>query len=67
MSSTLPGIAAGLFNYNANDELNSDAYDNNGNTTTSGGLSYVYDFENHLIQKGGLSIVYDGDGNRVSK
>ena len=61
------GVAAGLFNYNANDELTSDAYDANGNTTTSGGLSYVYDFENHLIQKGGLSIVYDGDGNRVSK
>ena len=67
MSSTLPGVAAGLFNYNANDELTFDAYDANGNTTTSGGLSYVYDFENHLIQKGGLSIVYDGDGNRVSK
>jgi hypothetical protein len=34
-----------------------------GNTISSGGLSYVYDFENHLVQQGGASFVYDGDGN----
>ncbi len=25
-------------------------YDADGNTTRSGGLNYVYDFENHLMQ-----------------
>jgi hypothetical protein len=37
------------------------------NNVSSGGLSYVYDFENHLVQQGGASFVYDGDGNRVQK
>jgi hypothetical protein len=67
-TSTLPGYPGGLSNYNANDELASDTYDADGNTTLSQGLGYAYDFENHLAQAGaGISIVYDGDGNRVSK
>jgi len=65
--STLPGYPGGTSNYNANDQLSTDTYDNDGNTTASNGLGYAYDFENHLIQQGGISIVYDGDGNRVSK
>jgi len=65
---TLPGYPGGLSNYNANDELATDTYDNEGNTTASNGLGYVYDFENHLVQAGaGTSFVYDGDGNRVQK
>jgi hypothetical protein len=36
-----------------------------GNIVSSGGLAYVYDFENHLVQQGGATFVYDGDGNRV--
>ena len=68
MTSTLPGVAAGLWNYDANDRFTAgDGYDANGNTTSSGGITAAYDFENHLIQKGGVTIVYDGDGNRVSK
>ncbi len=68
MTSTLPGVAAGLWNYDANDRFTvGDSYDANGNTTSSGGITAVYDFENHLIQKGGVTVVYDGDGNRVSK
>ena len=67
LTSTLAPVPAGLWNYNANDQITSDTYDANGNTTASGGLTYAYDFENHLVQKGGLSIVYDGDGNRVAK
>jgi RHS repeat-associated protein len=51
----------------ADDRLTSDAYDANGNTVNSGGLTSVYDFENHLIQKGGATMVYDGNGNRVRK
>ena len=66
--STLPGYPGGLSNYIANDQLATDAYDSNGNTTASTGTGYVYDFENHLVQAGaGISYVYDGDGNRVSK
>ena len=67
MTSRLAPVPAGTFLYNANDQLQTDAYDANGNTTSSGGLNYAYDFENHLVQQGGISIVYDGDGNRVSK
>ncbi|GEM_PF-2342794 len=68
MASTLPGVAAGLWNYDANDRLTAgDTYDANGNTTSSGGIGVAYDFENRLIQKGGVTIVYDGDGNRVAK
>jgi RHS repeat-associated protein len=66
-TSTLAPIAASSSTFSANDQLTTDAYDANGNTTGSGGSSYVYDFENHLLQKGGVTIVYDGDGNRVSK
>ena len=54
--------------YNANDQLATDTYDSNGNTTASNGLGYVYDFENHVIQAAaGITMAYDGDGNRVSK
>jgi RHS repeat-associated protein len=68
MASTLPGVAAGLWNYDANDRFTAgDTYDANGNTISSGGIGNVYDFENRLIQKGGVTIVYDGDGNRVAK
>ena len=58
-----------MTNYNANDQLATDAYDANGNASgvKTGTNGYVYDFENRLIQQGGISIVYDGDGNRVSK
>jgi RHS repeat-associated protein len=67
-TSTIPGFPGGLTNYNANDQLSTDTYDNDGNTTASNGLGYVYDFENHVVQAGaGITMVYDGDGNRVSK
>jgi RHS repeat-associated protein len=65
--STLPGYPGGLTNYNANDQLATDTYDANGNTTASGSTGYVYDFENHLISANGITYVYDGDGHRVSK
>jgi YD repeat-containing protein len=54
--STLPGYPGGLTNYNANDQLNADTYDNDGNTTASNGVGYAYDFENHLVQQAGLGI-----------
>jgi RHS repeat-associated protein len=67
-TSTIPGFPGGLTNYNANDQLSTDTYDNDGNTTASNGLGYAYDFENHVVQAGaGITMVYDGDGNRVQK
>jgi RHS repeat-associated protein len=55
--------------YDANDRLDSDSYDDNGNTTAANGNNYAYDFENHLTSLNGatVSYVYDGDGNRVAK
>ncbi len=50
-------------NYDANDRITSDVYDNNGNTINTGGIGNVYDFENHLVQRGNVFIVYDGDGS----
>jgi RHS repeat-associated protein len=68
-TSTVPGIVAQTFTYDNNDRLNTDVYDDNGNTVGSDGNTYDYDFENHLTDQNGgnVSIVYDGDGNRVSK
>jgi len=66
-TATVPGVAGGLTNYNANDQSSTDTYDANGNTTSSGGIQNTYVFENRLVQKGGVAIVYDGDGNRVAK
>jgi len=64
---TLSAIPAGLFNYNANDQLSTDVYDSNGNTVSSGGVADSYDFENPLTQYGSVSLAYDGDGNRVAE
>ena len=63
------GSAAQTFAYDANDQLTTDGYDPNGNTTSADGSTYAYDFENRLVSKddGAVTVVYDGDGNRVAK
>jgi|CXWL01.1.fsa_nt_gi RHS repeat-associated protein len=68
-TSTLPGITNQTFTYDANDRLNTDTYDANGNTIGTSGKTYTFDFENHLTNQNGsqVQIVYDGDGNRVSE
>jgi RHS repeat-associated protein len=68
-TSTLPGIATGSFNYDPDDRLSTETYDANGNTLTSGGKTFAYDFENRLksLNSGAVTIQYDGDGNRVAK
>jgi RHS repeat-associated protein len=53
--------------FDANDRLNSDVFDANGNTKISSGNSYGHDFENRLTSTGNIQIIYDGDGNRISK
>jgi RHS repeat-associated protein/uncharacterized repeat protein (TIGR01451 family) len=67
MASTVAAIPAGVFNYDNNDRLATDNYDDDGNTISSGGIGNHYDFESHMIQHGNVAIVYDGDGNRVSE
>ena len=68
-TSTLAAISSTTSTYNANDRLNSDSYDANGNTTSADGKTYAYNFENRIktIDGGGLTFTYDGDGNRVAK
>jgi RHS repeat-associated protein len=66
LNSTLPAVPTGLLNYDANDRISTQVYDNNGNTINNG-LQNVYDFENRLVQRGNVQIVYDGDGNRVQE
>ena len=68
-SSSIAAVPPQSSTYDANERLTSDNYDNNGNTTSAGGNSYAYDFENHLtsLNGGSVTYVYDGDGNRVAK
>ena len=68
-TSTVAALGGQSFSYDSNDELTTDEYDVNGNTTTSDGHTYGYDFENRLVSKDGsaVALVYDGDGNRVAK
>jgi RHS repeat-associated protein len=70
-TSSLEGISAGSFNFNADDELASETYDSNGNVTSTGGKNFTYDPENHLMTMTAsgtaVSMVYDAFGNRVSK
>src|SRR6185312_11637282 len=78
---TLTGVASQSLAYDANDRLNSDVSDANGNTLTGhvvpGGpaTSDTYDSMDRLIarqttinsQPATLRYQYDGDGNRVGK
>ncbi len=73
--STLPGLGTQSFTFDANDRLNSDTYDPNGNTLVAAGFGQTqadrYDFENRLVRRqtaaGTVTIQYDGEGNRVGK
>jgi len=75
VSSSLSGVnTAGPVTFNPDDELASgqgETYDNNGNTTLTGGRSFTFDAENHLISMNQgstlVTLLYDGDGNRVAK
>jgi RHS repeat-associated protein len=68
-TSTVGPVPAAAYGYDANDRLAADTYDQDGNTTVSGGNTFTYDFENHLETENStaVTLVYDGDGNRVSK
>ncbi|MDQ3907492.1 MAG: DUF6531 domain-containing protein, partial [Acidobacteriota bacterium] len=68
-TSSQPAVSAQTSAYDEDDRLKSDGYDANGNTTSSQGSHYTYDFENHLTSAndGAVTYQYDGDGNRVAK
>jgi RHS repeat-associated protein len=68
-TSTLSAISSSTSTYDANDRLNSEGYDANGNTTSADGKTYTYNFENRIksMNAGALTVTYDGDGNRVAK
>jgi RHS repeat-associated protein len=70
-TSSIPGIGSGSFTYDPDDRLSTETYDANGNTLTSGGKTFTYDFENRLrsMTEGTVTVTiqYDADGNRVAK
>ena len=71
-TSSLPGINSGNWGYNADDEVASESYDLNGNTTRlANGNTFTYDAENHMISMTApgtaISMIYDAFGNRVAK
>ena len=68
-ASSLTAIPSTGYVYDANDQLTSDSYDQNGNTTSADGATLAYDFQNRLKSKNGgaVTIVYDCDGARVAK
>ncbi|HVU47504.1 MAG TPA: hypothetical protein VHD85_15330, partial [Terracidiphilus sp.] len=70
-TSSLSGINSGTFNFNLDDEVSGESYDQNGNVTAADGKTFGYDSENHLVSMSAsgtsATILYDGDGNRVAK
>jgi RHS repeat-associated protein len=71
-TSTFSSLSPGFGSYNADDEVSSETYDANGNTTrTANGNTFTYDSENHMTSMtSGATVVtmkYDAFGNRVSK
>ncbi|MGA2084000.1 MAG: DUF2341 domain-containing protein [Terracidiphilus sp.] len=71
-SSTFSGFSPVAGSYNADDQLSSETYDANGNTTlAANGNSYTYDSENHMTSATSngktITMAYDAFGNRVAK
>jgi RHS repeat-associated protein len=73
-NSNLPGISPilpGSVTYDQDDRLSTETYDANGNTLTTGGKTFTYDFANRLksMTEGTVTVTlaYDADGNRVAK
>ncbi len=66
LASTLAALSNQTNTYDPDDRLSGDAYDANGNTLTSGGNTFAYDFEDRLAQfDTSVQMAYDGDGNRI--
>ena len=66
LTSTLFALNNQSFTFDANDRITADTGDANGNTLTSNGKTYTYDFLDRLnTATGGITLVYDGEGNRI--
>jgi RHS repeat-associated protein len=64
----LAALASQSFTYDANDRISGDTFDTNGNTLTSDGHTFVYDFQDRLTQYDNtVGMTCDGDGNRVAR
>jgi RHS repeat-associated protein len=72
-ASNLFDISSGSFSFNANDFLNSESYDANGNVIVAAGGAFSYDFQDRLVNvtdiasNAQIRLAYDALGNRVSK
>jgi YD repeat-containing protein len=68
-TSSITGLSPISGSYNADDQLASESYDQNGNVTAANGKTFSYDSQNQLVSMSGgaVQIMYDGDGNRVAK
>jgi ethanolamine utilization protein EutA (predicted chaperonin) len=58
-------VPSGSWNYNADDELSDETYDQDGNVTAADGKTFSYDSQNELVSMNGgaVQMVYDGDGS----
>ena len=61
--STLGTLSSGSWSYNADDEVSSETYDDNGNILSTGGKTFTYDSENHMTSMTGngsvVTMAYD--------
>jgi RHS repeat-associated protein len=72
-ASTLFNISSGASSFDANDFLNSESYDANGNVIIAGSGTFSYDFQDRLVNvtdiasNAQVQLAYDAFGNRISK
>lgn len=68
-NSTVGAIPSTNNSFNSRDQLNTDSYDQNGNTSALDGKTFTYTYENRLKTMNGNAVAlgYDGNGNRTSK
>lgn len=68
-NSTASAISSTVNTFNSANPLNTDSYDQNGNTIAADGKNFAYDFRDKLksVNSGAITLKVDGDGQRVSK
>lgn len=61
-------MPSGSWNYNRDDELSNETYDQNGNVVVANGKTISYDSQNRMLSMNGAAaqMPYDGDGNHVA-
>ena len=68
-TSTVNAIPSAANTYDADDRMQSEGYDPNGDVLQTAGKLYFYDSYSRLtsMNGGAVTILYDGQGNRVAK